>query len=1454
MESVKTLAQGYTFDQLNTKSWITEGTTKVPDSFKFNQILTKDEFPHCKIPTIKEPSCNHESIPNENYPEFFQANVQHPMVIQKCLPFRFNKNYKEYYKMIQYMTKKKINKNNNTTFHSLYGFKIADFKNFNEQLIVDKDTLDDSDIENLIDDEEGEDEQNDNYLYPDFDPKAVICEDKSDPDKLDDNAILQEYEDASCLTSTEISPGSMENVVNSYIVVGEKSFYLVGSHIIHKIFEYVDIVTFRPNLYPTMENKFTIWDDRILAITQDGYFVSIVMSRMDSNYIKDFTSHGPNKITQYWNLEMGKKWKIVTSTYHNFVAVVQQESNNELPFSNGLMVKLFYWVDAIEFRLVNSLILPSDDKVISCAFMPSKQPTLSICTGEDEGSKISLIQWNDNTFEVQETIIVKTTLCDPLSTLIPISETHLLVSNHLKPECIVSLDDLYENRFNPFTTTISSWREGIISWFYDDDMLASLISIDSQYQRFDHCIIIANKCGQVFCILSINNSEKIELYLIEDEITGLTSIGSCSNQDNSALHHFNILVTRYDECTELTIDFTKMKEMKRKEITSGYFEFNDIASSNNVVVAFSPICSLSPPKQTGLLSVDSRDEIWTTTDNVVCQIQPIPFIFTRRSFQINQVAPDFKDYCNINYITGNSMFGSKLIWVTDNYTITKCYAIEAEIIYNHLGGKSSQFQYVQLDDLLPSTNEETLFVHIYETFGIQVTKSGILLKSFSDSFEIKSVFEAPENHQISKAVFLDNKLVIWDHIHSKVWCINDLSLGINAQCQEITTFNKLLVNHTRISFDIFHTNVDSNDATVILRTETGLYSSPFEDFITNNNDNIALVKSIPMDDFVICNEQLCVFLYHNNVGCPLIRITNITVNNVVVWDRIATAFKPSDKVQLKKLNDRSIACYSLSRFFMIFLNEVNDIICEEVCLPYINRIIQLLDVEYDQSSQTLFCLFNDGLRMVNLTHLSQFRSHHFLPDLRNENKSLQRPKNIRKIFHYLKKLNRVLIAYPQMYLWYLLKLENGNILRLKNDLLENQKYTLQQVIEIEDKSSDTYLLLKFQDRIKYIKLSVKNHRIFIKEMDQYKSSLLYPKNNIVYNPQRDSFIIIQTDKICKDSDSDIWDDIYRYGNPNHPDYKSVLNPYHINNIRDIKSIYMEFNIVDNKINFTNKNVSIDIDFASLADYFVFNDHLIVNTVDKAKLFSCSDLNKGVHTKGKESSVNAVKISENMILLKEMVKQPEDGEYMTDDFCRYEIVFNGNFMEIALHPEKHWKYRSALQNETLLLLGSGEDLSPTNKEIGLNLPKRHISIQNESIWSTQDSLNTSSRFYAGEKFSGMWPSLDSNSLGKITDYIAGLPQIFPELDANQKLFYPRSLIMNCISKVHFDPQHNSLFILAENEIIYQLNNIPADFSTCNYMPLKVDKMVRKYMSNGEPEECSKSQPFIAKRQGFAWVSF
>lgn len=1433
MESVKTLGQGYTFGQLNTESWITEGTAKVPDSFRFNQTLHNTEGPYD----------NYESNPGQNNIEFFQANVQYPLVIRKCLPFRFNKNYKEYYKMIQYLTKRKLNSNNNTTFNSLYGLKKTDFKAVDEQLTVEKDTLDDSDIENLIDDED--DEENDNV-----DHKTIILEDEMDPDRLAENTVLPEYEDDLCLTNTEVLPESMENVIDSYIVVGDRSFYLVGSHIIHRIFEYTDIVTFRPNVYPSIENKFSIWDDRILAITQDGYFVSIVMSRLDSNYIKDFTSHVPNKITQYWNLRMGKHWKIVTSSHHNFVAVVQQELNKELPFPSGLMVKLFYWVNAIEFKLVNSVILPLNGKIISCAFMPTKQPTLAICSGEDTNSKITLIQWNENTFKVQETISVKTTLNDSLSTLIPISATHLFISTNLTPQCIVALDDLYEKKFNPITTTIHSWHGKIISWFHSDDMLASLVKTATEYKKFDHCTLVANKSGQVFCVLSINNSEQIEIYLIENEITGMTSIAACSNQDSTLSHLFKILVARFDECTELTIDLSKMKEITRKEIFSGHFEFNDTTSLNNTVVNFNPICSVSPSKQTGLLPVDSRKELWTTTDDVVCQMQPIPFIFTRRSFQINQVAPDFKHYCNINFITGNSMFGSKLIWVTDDNTITKCYAIEAEFIQNYLGEKSSQLQYVQLDDLLPSSNEKTLFVQIYETFGIQVTKSEVLLKSFTDLFEVKSIFKAPDNHRISKAEFQDDKLIIWDRAHSRVWCINDLSLGMDAQCLEITKFNELLVNHSKVSFHILHINNSIDDTSVMIRNETGLYSTSFEDFISNNSENITPIKSIPNDAFVICSEHLCVFLYHNNAGNPMVRITNITGNIVVIWDRISAAFKPGENIQLKKLSDRSIACYSLTNFFIIFLNEVNDIMCEEVSLPYINRIVQLLDVEYDQTSEILFCLFNDGLRMVKLTHLSQFKSHHFLPDLKNEVKSHKQIKDTKKIFHYLKKLNRVLVAYPRMRIWYLIKLENGHILRLKNDLLKTQKYRLQQVIEIEDKSSDALLLLKFQNCIKYVSITVKHHKIRIKEMDQYMSNLLYPKNSIIYNPQRDSFIIIQTDRICKDSDSDVGKDIFRYNNTNYSDYEIKLNSYHPNHIQNMKSIYTEFRISEDKIKFTNKELPIDIDFASMVDYFVFDDNIIINTVNGMMIYSCCDLNKGIHAEDSDLGVEAVKINDNMVF----VKRHDDGEYRIDGRSMYEIVFNGNIMEIAHDPEKYWKCHSTLRNEALRLIEDGSSTISQKLCQNSSIIDGFVGNEFKHSWSPQECLNASLKYYGGEGLPGMWPKFGSNPSEDIAEYIVALPQIFPDLNSKQKVLHPRSFCMNHISRVHFDPQHNILYIISENAVIYQFNNIPADFSTCNYMSLDSSRLMRKYIANGGTGEYATFQPTVAKQQSFTWVSF
>lgn len=1446
MKAVNSLAEAGNLDQFKIDSWLTEGTATVTDSFEFNQRTTTNED---------------DSRSNKPNLDFFLTNVYPSMVIYKCLPFRYNKNFKEYYKMIQYKTKQKIKRDAGKVFHSMFDLKMSDYQDYklvnelqekSSSENKNPDTLDDSDIENLIDDDEEVEDNKDDKEESDqdenFKQNVEIEEDETDPDKLDENTVISEYEDDLCLASTDSQPEDMKDVVDSYILVAEKYFYLVGSHIIHRMFEYVDIATFRPISYPTEESKFTIWDDRILAITTDGYFIAMVMSRMDSNYYKDFTARGllgPNKVTQYWKLKLNKSWKIVTSPYHNFVAVVQHTLTKGLEDSNGLTIKLFHWVSAVEFKLVNSIILPSKYDMVSSVFMPSQQPTLAVGIGNDKTAEIGLIQWNNNTFEVEETVIVKTTLYS-LAILIPISETHLLISTIFSLTCLVSLDDLYEKRYNPFTTTMYCWRDTITSWFPDNNVLTDLLSVDSQYDKFDHCIFVANKKKQIFCLLCRNNSEEIDLYLVEENITGLTSIAPCSNQNTAGSHLFNILMTRYNECKELTIDFTKMKKMSREQSSPTYYDFKDIGSTNKAIVAFNTICSVSPEYISGFISLDHRNEVWVTSCDTISQVQPLPFVFTRQSYQMTQTASDFREFCYIKYITGNEMFGTKLIWAQDKENNTKCYTIESELVYDHSGKVSNQVQFVELDDLLPPTNEQTLFVHIYETFATVVTTSEILLKSFEYSFEVQSIFNAPEDLQISNVEFKDHKLIFWDQTHAKVWCIDNLSLGVNAQCHEIIMYNKLLLNRSNISFHMLNS---ADSITVILRNETGLYSTPWKDFISNNFDNITLVKYIPISDFVMCNKDLCVFLYYNNSGKPMLRITNMSANKVVVWDRVTTAFKPSEKVHLKKLNESSIACYSSNHFFLIFLNDVNDIICEEILFPYVSRTVQILDVEYDQPSQTMFCLFDDGLRRIKLTYLSQFKSCHFLP----EPKKIKKPSNKiytrRRMFYYLKKLNRVLIVSPNRFLWYLMKLENGSIIWLKNNILEDVKYSLQQILEVEHKGPDTLLLLKFQNCIKYVKFSVTDHKIHVKQMDQYMSNFLYPAHDIKFYNKRDSFILIQSDRTCLDSDTDVCE-------PNYSGYASTSDPY--TNTLEAVGIYTEFRINENKITFTNKKF-FDIFTAFMMSNlsFLFENNLFINTHWGVASYDCDSLNEKIPMKMKSSDFNITRIGKDMILAKK-------SHLLIDSYSakdRREIIYQYKFAfvdEIVSSRSKFFfEDDSTKFLETSGMFRPEEVSSKPNQDCSLNAQKEILFEFDEmdSIWSDRICHDTSLNYYGGENLSGIYPRLETKTKFNLANYIAGLPQVFPQLNGSLSMLKTFSLHTNSIYKAHFDAKENSLYVVTSNNTIYQFKNTPIAVSTCNAMPLKPDDLINAYIEKGDIFERKLSFDIETReKQGFVWKSF
>lgn len=1374
MGQFHTLAQRPTLSQTDNFAFLLEGTFNVNDSFQFDidSSITrnKDDGDYNHLPSFYHN--------DSKYLDLHLNNIQYPFVIQKCYPFRYNKDCKKYYQMIQFYIKKKMDSvnssNGSTPFYSKYNLDREIYSKFeidNEGNSINIDSLYDSDIENLILDD-GKEVQKEEEVRKENEQKRK--------EEFDNEPNFFQFCTDKFLRSTDKLPQAINDTINeTYLLISKKFIYLIESHVIYPIFEFSDLSVFRPNLYPMeVNNFFKIWDDRILAITKEGVFVSLILSKFDSiNYhdilTSNYISHNsinssdhPIKVTQYWNLKLGKYWKIVTSPYHNLICTIQYKPNEAVAqFMTNLSIKIFCWIDQIEIKLIDSLLLPYGDSIIAYTFMPSKQPILILCVNGPEGLKLVLIQWDrDNLHVIKSTVIMDLHVAAGISNIIPISKTHILICSSEMGLYVTSLNDIYDNKIHINKFCIK--KIGLIlSWFYSFEILPLFYNIDPKFKKYDHCVIFSDGNDTIYCILSVNNSTDlgdIEIFSLA-AVKGLTSIAPSYHQDDDFLNNFNLVVTCFNKCIEITINLKEIvyidKMITNEDGNHAYYT----PPPKRSIISTRTLCSMTQPQQTGIISVSSKEETWITSDSIISQVQPIPFLFTRRTRQINPVIHDFNRFNSIMSVKGNDLLGLNLLLATDGKTLSRCYVIETKHLKGSWSGEQSHYHFLEVDDLLPKDNRGTLFMHVYDNFVVQLTSEQLLTRSLISPFETKIIFTVTPNCSLDNFTFQDNKLIIWNSENCRVWCVNDLSQIFISECKEIQTFNKLIKNHSNFSFHITSLKSNLDDHTVVLRSPMGIFSIPWRDFVSNNSDNITLVKSLPIHDFVMCNESLCIFLYYNNAQKPMIRMTNLTTKLVSFWDHISLGFKSGEKFQLKSLNETTIALFSTRCFYLIYLNDLHDIVCEEVQFPFFNRTAVLLDLFYNQSNNTLFCLYDDGLRILKLTYLSQSRMDYILLKTKDKN----------KIFLYLEKLNRLLIVYPQRKYWYLMKLENGTIRSLDSQILQVEKYPLQQVIEINNNTSDSSLILRFQNCIKYVTLIAKNNKITVRILDSLKTNLSFPNNKLVPTNNQDVIAMIGTDKEPENTDKDVTMHL--------PDSSQYEN---------IKCNFFEYAIKNNKI-IVNEDIPLNwLKLSSIKDYFVFVDSILINSLSGISVyinFKWPFYKELISTQKEESSSQVIKVNENMVLVK--VCQKEGNMF------KYIFVYDDKIFDVVRNLEK---YQKVYNNKSI-------DCCKLDKSTALYTDCTMGDLIKRKIWSKENRLTERYRYYNGDKVLTLTDDYEFKNQENIKDYIMGLPVVFPKLTPEQFKFCPIALEIPEVVYSTFDSKNKILSMLSIDGSFRQYKN-------------------------------------------------
>lgn len=1005
----------------------------------------------------------------------FLSRAQTGLSPGSCVPFRYRED-KESYVQWQQQWREKVH-GDERVFHSMFGPVKVESK--------DPETLDDSDLDELLGDDDDDFEQ--------------LMETKR--------------EERAKEVSSSVPVSSTVPVSHSWIVASNQSLHVVHTHTIVPLpFQIKDLATVR--------SQVSSGNDVVLVLAHDGFLYNLSLPYPT--------------IIQFWDFRFFQYAKVVTSTSQSVFVLIQYKPNDNLShIYHNLSIKLFTLVDnePLQVNLVRSLLLKNDVTQIEHAqWLPSNHPRLVIAT-KGTTQQIMVLQWDkDNLMNLQENGSMK--WHSKINKLIPLSSSHVLIQGETALT-LVNIDHVIDEIDVPLKSFQVMGLQNISTFFNAPELLTSLQSMDHEkFTPFHHSTIVLSQENEtIYAILS--NDERIVCYSLT-RFKGMTKISPGYNQDPQS-NHFSLMITSFNRIIDLTIDLTQMVECSGE-----IMHYPPPQSINQRVV----IETFTQPHPRSLLQV--KDTVWILSNEIISQLSTTSMA-TRHTTLIHNVIKDLIPFNKIVRLPKNTQFGN-LIYATDNLLQTQIYTFEDEI--------------VKLDDLLPCNDQPTLHLRLYEDFVIQFTKKSLISRTFNTG-EVITHFNTSE---ITTFTYL-NDILIWGN-HEKLWYCPNLKL-INSQpsiinvpigspLHELWFQNDKTKSLTLIADPI--NNNQNQTHTLLLKKYDGLYSLSWETFMENNQTSLQNISHIPSTRFQYVNHDLCAFLNYNSNGQPLIKITDLKGDAVSRCDSIGTIFKPGESITMKRLDNNTLSIYSTSHFFLVQLKH-DEIICERVQFPYLKHQT-VMDLEYDSTNNIIYCLYNSGLRILKLTHLSLYDNDHLLLKAKDE-----------KQFYYLESLHRLLVIHPLRKYWYVMKLENGRMVPLNPQILIDEKSFLQNVVILNEKDECISLLLQFESSLSLVNIIPKNGRLKIQKVDDFHVNKL--KSNVQFNCQDNSIVVIHHHATIKKSD--------------------ILSP-------TVNSTTLSIiTIADDQLKLTDERHLIDIDYTMIENYSIIGKGLLFNTSNGAQL-------------------------------------------------------------------------------------------------------------------------------------------------------------------------------------------------------------------------------------------------------------
>ncbi|CCF56349.1 hypothetical protein KAFR_0B00500 [Kazachstania africana CBS 2517] len=981
--------------------------SELPDSFWFTNERTID----------RDKVFFNAKDANRSGPQTFTCqNVQIGCAPRWCWPYRYSKNGR-----IQYINS--IKRDPNMELKSYAPEEVI--KEVLEPAIrreKDPETLDDSDLDILVDDEDSP--------LPDVDDMVAEQHDESQ----NDNNMTEKLD-----------------FIDTHLIVGDDSFHLNGS---------IHITKIRDNINDCKVFRLDERTDILLIAQRKGLLISIIPS---------IENNEQSKIIQYWNLGSNGNWNIVKHDSNKEFVVVDEDNR---------VIKFFKFDNNYRFQLTNNLLL-DDYKIMPVTFFPSISDShflLFVPTIRFQRIVYLCIEWDSEAnVEEQKKHVHQLTYLngEQINGTIPLDTNKCLVFSN-NSISMVSANQIMSGETSFFNVKLSRFLKGLMSWFSAPSFLSRLQKLNPKdFQHYTYCNILFTTTGFIHCCLT--NESNINFIPLA-RLKGLKTMAPVSEETLSTLSETNyeFMVTSFNKTIQIRLDLLTL--LKYPTSSNAIPNINIILSRKTIDV--------SADNNTELAKINLKNQtssIWTFAPSSISQVDTLNM---RRVTEVTSNLSRFKLYnimkiIKINYsdhwvnFLGIDPIANSdyvIIYATDNANIFNIYLLIIPL-------DEKEVSIIELDDLLDSELADNILLDVHKNAClIHVQKKRVTFELINDVGDEMKYFVPGWDEGIDGAFYKDDKLIVWSVRDNRVLYLDSIDDSLRAAedlipLKESSTFHDFLLARTdeTVKFSIDKTNEDI--IVVILTTYDGIHIVDWNHFIRGETKYISSRKT-PVKDLVIL-ENTFVYLSQGTVLQCTDKVSVLSSQGDINVPKLP--FTAGKDLQLRKMNSNSVLAFSDNKVVMLEFPYDKRPIMYEIKLPYQGKLNPIMNIETDANNK-IFILYADGMKVYELSSFTKLKNNYLLRYTKSNNKK----------FLYLSKINRLLVVTLDHKDWNCVKLENGKVLNLPTDIFDAQRKLLNVVELPFENKENIMLLFVFEDMIELVRIIPLKNRIKVEKVTAHE--------------------------------------------------------------------------------------------------------------------------------------------------------------------------------------------------------------------------------------------------------------------------------------------------------------------------------------------------------------------------------